>query len=74
MSDAVIYHTLIKEMPAGERPRERLALYGENALSNAELLAIALATGTRHENVVGLAQRSWLTGFWRPGRAGPSQH
>lgn len=60
MADAV-YRTLIKEMPASERPRERLALYGESALSNAELLAIALATGTRRENVVGLAQRLLTT-------------
>jgi DNA repair protein RadC len=56
-----LYRTLIKEMPASERPRERLALYGEAALSNAELLAIALATGTRRENVVGLAQRLLMT-------------
>jgi DNA repair protein RadC len=51
------YHTLIKEMPEGERPRERLQLYGARALSNAELLAIALRVGSRHQNAVGLAQR-----------------
>ena len=51
------YHTLMKEMPEGERPRERLEFYGESALSSAELIAIALRTGSRSENAVGLAQR-----------------
>lgn len=51
------YHTLIKELPEGERPRERLQLYGARALSNAELLAIALRVGSPHQNAVGLAQR-----------------
>ena len=53
----VEYHTLIKEMPESERPRERLELYGEAALSNAELIAIALRTGSRTQNAVGLAFR-----------------
>ncbi len=56
------YRTLIKEMPKSERPRERLELYGEAALSNAELIAIALRTGSRTENALGLAQRL-LTAF-----------
>lgn len=51
------YHTLIKEMPINDRPRERLEYYGASALSNAELLAIALRTGSRRENVLSLAQR-----------------
>ena len=55
--EAGAYHTLIKELPEGERPRERLQQYGPGALSNAELLAIALRTGTQHDNAVGLAQR-----------------
>ena len=53
----VHYHTQIKEMPEGERPRERLQRYGERALSTSELLAIALRTGSARENAVGLAQR-----------------
>lgn len=56
------YHALIKEMPEQERPRERLAYYGASALSSAELLAIALRTGSQRENAVGLAQRL-LTAF-----------
>ena len=63
MSD-VVYHPIIKEMPEGERPRERLALYGEGALSTAELIAITLGSGSRSENAVGLAQRV-LTTFRR---------
>lgn len=51
------YHPTIKELPSSERPRERLLHYGANALSNAELLAIILRTGTRDENVVRVAQR-----------------
>jgi DNA repair protein RadC len=51
------YQTLIKEMPESERPRERLERYGPRALSNSELLAISLRTGSRRQNAVGLAQR-----------------
>lgn len=56
MSD-VPYHTVIKEIPIDERPRERLAQYGESALSTAELIAIIIRTGSRNQNAVGLAQR-----------------
>ncbi|MGI6368646.1 MAG: RadC family protein [Anaerolineae bacterium] len=44
-------------MPVADRPRERLEYYGASALSNAELLAIALRTGSAKENVLSLAQR-----------------
>lgn len=50
-------HITIKELPEEERPRERLARYGESALSNAELLAILLRTGTRNESALSLAYR-----------------
>ncbi len=53
----VIYRPTIKELPSSERPRERLLRHGANALSSAELLAVVLRTGARHENVVRLAQR-----------------
>jgi len=53
----VAYHTLIKEMPENERPRERLALYGAGALSTVDLMAITLRIGSKTENAVGLAQR-----------------
>src|SRR5487761_1376466 len=51
------YHLRIREMPQDERPRERLRDYGAAALSNAELIAILLRTGTSRENVLDLATR-----------------
>ncbi|MFL5659040.1 MAG: DNA repair protein RadC [Ktedonobacteraceae bacterium] len=42
-------------MPTNERPRERLKHYGPQALSNSELLAIILRTGTTRDNVIELA-------------------
>ena len=47
----------IKELPELERPYEKLELYGEKALSNAELLAIIIKTGTKEETSVQLAQK-----------------
>jgi DNA repair protein RadC len=47
----------MKELPEDERPREKLRLRGPGALSNAELLAIILNTGTKGESVMALAQR-----------------
>ena len=47
----------IKEIPETERPYEKLELYGEKALSDAELLAIIIKTGTREETSVQIAQR-----------------
>ncbi|MGL4696861.1 RadC family protein [Enterococcus larvae] len=45
----------INEVPEDCLPRERLELFGEKALSNQELLAILLRTGSREENVMRLA-------------------
>ncbi|HSL93163.1 MAG TPA: DNA repair protein RadC [Bacillota bacterium] len=48
----------IRDLPASERPRERLFLSGAASLSNAELLAIVMATsGQRGESVLALAER-----------------
>lgn len=47
----------MREVPNEERPRERMLQYGSQALSNAELLAILLRTGTYSESAVTLAQR-----------------
>jgi DNA repair protein RadC len=38
---------LIRELPAGERPRERLLEHGGSSLSDSELLAVLLRTGRR---------------------------
>lgn len=46
----------IKDMPNALRPRERLIKYGPNKLSNSELLAILLSTGTKKHNVISLSK------------------
>jgi len=51
------YGIMIRDLPADERPRERLRDRGPEALNNAELLAILLRTGGNGENVLSLAQR-----------------
>ena len=47
----------VKELPISERPYEKLELYGPEMLSNAELLAIIIKSGTKEENSISLAQR-----------------
>jgi DNA repair protein RadC len=47
----------IKDIPEEERPRERLAKYGAEVLSNAELLAIILRTGTKYDSAINIANR-----------------
>ena len=50
-------YTLIRDLPATERPRERLRDAGASALSVAELLAILLRTGTAKESALSQATR-----------------
>jgi DNA repair protein RadC len=47
----------IKDIPQNERPKEKLLTYGADSLSNSELLAIILRTGTQGENVLQLSSR-----------------
>lgn len=47
----------IKDIPPENRPRERMMKYGPDALSDAEMLAIILKTGTKGENVTDVANR-----------------
>ncbi|MCX8065375.1 MAG: DNA repair protein RadC [Candidatus Hydrogenedentes bacterium] len=56
------YFKTIKEMPSEERPRERLARLGPEALKDAELIAVILRTGTNRVSVVTLAE-NLLTEF-----------
>jgi len=58
---AAPYSPTIHDLPAGERPRERLQYSGAGALSNAELLAILLRTGRKGENALHMAQRLLAT-------------
>ncbi|HEY5629252.1 MAG TPA: DNA repair protein RadC [Candidatus Limnocylindrales bacterium] len=46
----------IRDMPAAERPRERLALRGPGGLSAAELIAVVLGTGGGGRSAVDVAQ------------------
>ena len=55
MPDAVEYRPTLRQLPPSERPRERLRDRGAAALSNSELLAIILRTGTPSENALALA-------------------
>jgi DNA repair protein RadC len=45
----------IKDLPVNERPRERLAELGAEALRDAELIAILLRTGTKGRSAVQIA-------------------
>jgi len=47
---------MIKDVPKEERPRERLLAVGAENLSNQELLAILLGSGTKQESVMELAK------------------
>ncbi len=46
----------IKDLPERERPRERLLAYGPSSLSNADLIAIILRTGTSKVSAIHLAE------------------
>jgi DNA repair protein RadC len=56
MIETVLASTSVREMPAEERPRERLEQVGAEALRDAELLAILFRTGTRTQGAVALAE------------------
>lgn len=62
----VVYHSLtidlqpkmmIRDVHIADRPRERLIRQGAESLSNQELIAILLRTGTKQESVLVLANR-----------------
>lgn len=47
----------IKAWAEADRPREKLALKGKNALSDAELIAILIGSGNREESAVELSKK-----------------
>ena len=49
--------TNIKQLPLSERPYEKCLKYGASSLSDAELLAVIIRTGTKKENSIQLASR-----------------
>ncbi len=50
------YSPAMKELPAEERPRERLHAYGAQALTTAELIAILIRTGNAQRSAVSLGE------------------
>lgn len=52
---------MIRDFPLEERPRERFIKSGPESLSNQEILAILLRTGTKEESVLQLANRLLTT-------------
>ena len=46
------FYMKMKELPLSERPYEKLEYYGAGKLSNAELLAIIIKTGTKEKSAV----------------------
>lgn len=53
----------MKQLPETERPYEKLELHGEKMLSNAELLAIIIKSGTKENTSVELANKILLMGY-----------
>ncbi len=49
-------HITMKEMPESEQPLEKCFRYGAQVLSDAELLAVILRSGTKHMTALQLAQ------------------
>lgn len=47
----------IKNLPISERPYEKLEMYGEKSLTNAELLAIIIKSGTKEYTSIELARK-----------------
>lgn len=46
----------IKDLPENKRPREKLLKFGAEKLTDAELLAILLRTGTKGKSVIEIAE------------------
>lgn len=57
MTSAVLPKLMIRDVHINDRPRERLIRQGAESLSNQELIAILLRTGTKEESVLMLANR-----------------
>jgi hypothetical protein len=56
-SEPVSYHTKIKDWPEGERPREKLLARGAQALTDAELLALIIRSGTGKHTALDIAKK-----------------
>ena len=57
-----IQHLTMQNLPADDRPYEKLLHQGAQALSDAELLAVIIRSGSRRENALPLCQRLLASG------------
>jgi DNA repair protein RadC len=57
IKEAAYYHTKIKHWPVDDRPREKLLLRGPAALSDAELLALIIGSGSGKVTAVDVAKK-----------------
>lgn len=61
MIETTLLNMKIHDVHEADRPRERLLRQGAKSLSNQELIAILLGTGTKHESVLAVANSVLLT-------------
>lgn len=64
------YYLTVKELPESERPYEKCEHYGPGALSDAELLAVIIRTGTQNERASDLAAKILMLCADKPGLLG----
>lgn len=57
INENLYYHTKIKDWPESERPREKLIANGPQTLSDAELLAIFIGSGTNGITALDVAKK-----------------
>lgn len=63
-------HCTVKELPLSERPYEKCEQSGPGALSDAELLAVIIRTGSRNERAVDVASSVLIYSNTYPGLIG----
>lgn len=54
---------VIRDLPRGDRPRERMLMHGAHTLSDAELLALVLGSGVPGTNAIQLARQLLADGL-----------
>jgi len=59
---------LIADLPLDDRPREKMRMHGPESLSDAELIALLLGSGTRGKNAIQLARELLRDGLTALGR------
>lgn len=67
-------HITMKHLPREERPYEKFCRMGPDGLSDAELLAVIIRTGSREENSLGLAQKILALNYPNEGILGLLHH